>query len=78
MTTLYLLQLKEEPEDDSSGSDESYEDVEVAPVSYSDKTLMEAEDLPDGYVHLVKNKRKEEEGETRRETRRQNEYGESV
>ena len=85
VTTLYHLQLTEEPgEDEGSGSDESYEDVEVAPaVVYPDKMLMESIDLPDGYVHLVKNKRKNSkeamEGETStRETRKENEYGESL
>ena len=90
MTTLYLLQLKEEPDEEEKGgtdgegsdSNESYDDVEIAPMRYTDKTLMDSEDLPAGYVHLVKNKRKDKggEGETSRVIvgRRQNEYGESV
>ena len=74
---LYPLQLKEESEDDSDGdSHESYEDIETTRLSYKEKMLMESEDLPDGYVHLVKNERKEE-GETKETMRRQNEYGES-
>ena len=92
MTTLYQLQLKEEPDEEEkegregedSDTDESYDDVEIAPMKYTDKTLMDSEDLPAGYVHLLKNKRKDKrgEGETSRviigSGRRQNEYGESV
>ena len=79
------MQLKEEPEEEEkegegSDSDESYDDVEIAPVRYTDKTLVESEDLPDGYVHLLKNKRKDGrgEGETRVIIRRQNEYGKLI
>lgn len=82
MTTLYLLQLTEEPEEergvkgDGSDSDESYDDVEIAPVRYTDKTLVESEELPDGYVHLLKNKRKDGRGEI--VARTLNEYGKKI
>ena len=83
------MQLKEEEEEEEkegkegegSDSDESYDDVEIAPVRYTDKTFVESEDLPDGYVHLLKNKRKDREGgeETRVIVRsKQNEYGKLI
>ena len=93
MTTLYPLQLKEEPDEeetreeeeekgeggkgDESDSDESYDDVEIVPVRYTDKTLMDSEDLPEGYVHLLKNARKDRKGEVI-VGRRQNEYGKKI
>ena len=86
MTTLYPLQLKEEPDEeekgeggkgDESDSDESYDDVEIAPLRYTDKTLMDSEALPEGYVHLVKNARKDGKGEVI-VGRRQNEYGKKI
>lgn len=91
MTTLYPLQLKEDPDEetreeeergeggkgDESDSDDSYDDVEIAPLRYTNKTLMESEDLPDGYVHLLKSKRKDGKEEVI-VTRRQNEYGKKI
>ena len=48
--------------------------MEIAPVKYTDKTLVDAEELPDGYVHLLKNKRKDGKGEVI-VARKLNEYG---
>lgn len=79
LTTLYLPQLREHPEEeDDDDSDESYEDVKLGGVNYSSKNLEDSDELPDGYVHLVKNqgKRKKVEGEeTTNGTRKLNEYG---
>ena len=44
-------------EDEGTDSDQSYEDIELGPTG-SKHELMDDEDLPNGYVHLVKKKQK--------------------
>ena len=76
-TILYLLQLREHLEEADDDSDEPYEDVKLGDFNYSSKNHNNSDELPDGYVHLVKNqgKRKKVEGEeTTNGTRKLNEY----
>ena len=74
MMTLYQLQLKEEEEEGEGDSDQSYEETELGYISYPRKKLAESDNLPEGYVHLVKSKEKEADTNTCK-TRKGNEYG---
>lgn len=75
----YQLQLRGDPDEDGEKSDEPYEDINLRELRYSGKSLADSDELPDGYVHLVKNKENKENSNTedadKKETRRLNEYG---
>ena len=69
---LAVRELKEEEEEGEGDSDQSYEETELGYISYPRKKLAESDNLPEGYVHLVKSK--EKEADTNK-TRKGNEYG---